>query len=155
MGGWSKEAEFFHLRGESQGGPPPTLVISPRHAAAEHLAGGVPVGKGRKAKCLKSQMLKLEGPRPDLGAKQGCVQSPAGLPSCTVKSWPRPVGRELCAHSPRLPWLVSTCLACDRRAPCDPRLGAPTFYQRCCGGTGVMEWHSDLQWAGGSLTGGT
>ena len=100
-GGWSKEAEFFHLRGESQGGPPPTLVISPRHAGAEHLAGGVPVGKGRKAKCLKSQMLKLEGPRPDLGAKQGHVQSPVGLPSCTVKSWPRPCGEG--ALSPQLP----------------------------------------------------
>lgn len=68
-GGRSKEAEFFHLRGESQGGPPPTLVIPPRHPGAEHLAGGVPRGKGRKAKCLKYQMLKLEGPRPDPGGQ--------------------------------------------------------------------------------------
>ena len=68
-GGRSKEAEFFHLRGESQGGPPPTLVIPPRHPGAEHLAGGVPRGKGRKAKGLKYHMLKLEGPRPDPGGQ--------------------------------------------------------------------------------------
>ena len=69
VGGWSKEAEFFHLRGESQGGPPLILVIPPRHPGAEHLAAGVPRGKGRKAKCLKYQMLKLEGPRPDPGGQ--------------------------------------------------------------------------------------